>query len=201
MNGTYIPFLSPLYLSFYILTLCYRLASSARHIFHEFLQILNLRPSIEKFELELLLGHIIRRRSTNPRRLSTIPSGTLPIAMCDYFNRHGSARPRHCVFPGDAVIREGAAANKIGTGHSVFITDELDFPAADIEGEDSNSVAILVRNNEVLPTRVELVVAWGLSPGVEVADGAQLALGETLFIDSENSDGLMTSVGNNDEAS
>lgn len=194
MNGTYFPFLSPLYLSFYILTLCYRLASSARHIFHEFLQILNLRPSIEKLELELLLGHIIRRRST-------IPSGTLPIAMCDYFIRHGSARPRHCTFPGDAVIREGAAANKIGTGHSVFITGELDFPAADIEGEDSNSVAILVRNNEVLPTRVELVVAWGLSPGVEVADGAQLALGETLFIDSENSDGLMTSVGNNDEAS
>ena len=55
------------------------------------------------------------------------------------------------------------------TTRTDLIATVLDFSTCKIEGENSNGIRVLVRNNQELPTVVKLEVTWSFSACVEEA--------------------------------
>ena len=85
-----------------------------------------------------------------------------------------------------------------------LIAGVLDFARGKIEGKYSNSIRVLVRNNQKLPWAVKLIVTRGLSASVEEANLSEsatdrLPLAAALF-HAEDGDGFMSTVWDNDKS-
>ena len=97
------------------------------------------------------------------------------------------------------VAVDGAALDKVGRRNAVVVSSELDLAATEVEVEDGDGVAVLVGDDEVLATRIELVVSGRLASCVEVANGGELTSVWARVLDTKDRDALVSSIRHNHE--
>mmetsp|Transcript_11148 Transcript_11148/g.16869 ORF Transcript_11148/g.16869 Transcript_11148/m.16869 type:complete len:109 (-) Transcript_11148:937-1263(-) len=93
-----------------------------------------------------------------------------------------------------------ATANKIRGGNRIFITSESDLTTTLIEVKDTNTVGILVRNNQVLPTAIKFEMPRSVSSCMEVSNCAKLTTQRAVLMDTQDGNRLMASIRDNNKA-
>lgn len=114
---------------------------------------------------------------------------------------NGSYKTLNIIGRTTIFLMSGTGADKVGRRHAIFVTSVLDLSSTEIEGEDSKRIRVLVGDEQVLTRVIKLIVARRLSSSVKVSHCDEFSLFGSLVADLEDGDGLVTTIGNDNESS
>ena len=98
------------------------------------------------------------------------------------------------------ILVRWAAADKVWGRDTIFIARVLELTVAEVEIEYRDRVSILICHNEVLSRVVKLEVTRSFTPGVEMTDSLKFSAFGSLALYLVHSDGLVSTVRNNDKS-